>query len=72
MLNKINRLRYKDIKFTLFVKIVMASVYAWSCFFWAGVTILNFYINTPEYSYLATGFLTGSIFMTVGVSLAFL
>lgn len=72
MRNKINRLRYKDTKFTLFVKIVMTAVYLWSCFFWAGVTILNFYINTPEYSYLATGFLTGSIFITVGLVLVFL
>lgn len=72
MPNKINRLRYKDTRFTLFVKIIMTAVYAWSCFFWAGVTILNFYINMPEYSYLATGFLTGSIFMTVGLVLLFL
>lgn len=72
MPNKISRLRYKDTKFTLAVKIIMTAVYAWSCFFWAGVTILNFYINTPEYSYLATGFLTGSIFITIGLILTFL
>ena len=72
MRNKISRLRYKDTKFTLFVKIVMTAVYLWSCFFWAGVTILNFYINTPEYSYLATGFLTGNIFITIGLVLVFL
>ncbi|GEM_PF-2890459 len=72
MRNKINRLRYKDTKFTLFAKIVMIAVYLWSCFFWAGVTILNFYINTPEYSYLATGFLTGNIFITIGLVLVFL
>ncbi len=72
MLKRLNNLRYKDGKFTLLAKILLTLVYLWSCFFWSGVTILNFYINTPEYSYLSTGFLTGSILITVGMVLIYL
>ncbi len=72
MLKRINNLRYIDNKFTVAVKILLAVIYMWSCFFWSGVTILNFYINTPEYSYLSTGFLSGSILITLGLVLIFL
>lgn len=72
MSNRINDLRYRDNKFSVLAKILITVIYLWSCFFWAGVTILNFYINTPEYSYLSTGFLSASIIITLGLVLIYL
>ncbi len=64
--------RFVDNGFTIVLKVIATIVYLWSCFFWAGVTILNFYINTPEYSHLSTGFLIGTIFITVSLVLMYL
>lgn len=68
---KIRDLRYHDNKLTVTIKVAAAIIYAWSCFFWGGVTIINFYDIKPEYSYLATGFLAGSIVITVGIIMLF-
>lgn len=64
-------MRLKDSKGTLALKFAVVAIYIWSCFFWAGVTILNFYINDKEYSYLATGFLVGSLIIAVSIILMF-
>lgn len=60
-------IRFKETKATLTLKILTSVVFLWSCFFWSGVTILNFYIIMPEYSYIATNFLIGTILITVSV-----
>ena len=64
--------RYCDNGFTITLKVIVTLIYVWSCFFWAGVTILNFYINSPESSHLATGFLVGSLLMTASLVLMYL
>lgn len=53
-------------------KILMCAVYAWSGFFWAGVTIYNFYVLTPDYSHLATCFLIGTLFVLAGIILCWM
>ena len=35
--------RYSDNKLTIGMKILFSLVYAWSCFFWGRVTVINFY-----------------------------
>lgn len=72
MPNRINNLRYRDNKFTLIAKILITVIYSWSCFLWGGMTILNFYIINPDYSYLSTGFLTAGIIITLGLVLIYL
>lgn len=65
MLNR----RLTDTKSTKFLKILSTAIFAWSGFFWAGVTILNFYINMPESSHLAHNFLIGTILLFVSLLL---
>lgn len=65
MLNR----RLTDTKSTKFLKILSTAIFAWSGFFWAGVTILNFYINMPESSHLAQNFLIGTILIFVSLLL---
>lgn len=65
MLNR----RLTDTKSTKFLKILSTAIFAWSGFFWAGVTILNFYINMPESSHLAQNFLIGAILIFVSLLL---
>ena len=65
MLNR----RLTDTKSTKFLKILSTAIFAWSGFFWAGVTILNFYINMPESSHLAQNFLIGTILLFVSLLL---
>lgn len=67
-----NKLRYDDWAFTIFLKIVALLAFLWSGFFWSGVTIINFYqFNTAE-SYRATGFLVASILLLISIVLMFL
>ncbi|MCD7805374.1 MAG: hypothetical protein LUH03_09610 [Oscillospiraceae bacterium] len=67
-----NKLRYDDWAFTIFLKIVALVAFLWSGFFWSGVTIINFYqFNTAE-SYRATGFLIASILLLISIILMFL
>ena len=42
------------------VKLAMTAIFLWSGFFWAGVTVLNFYINDLSNVRLANLFLAGS------------
>lgn len=67
-----NKLRYDDWAFTIFLKVVATLVFLWSGFFWSGVTIINFYtFNTGE-SYRATAFLVASILLLVSIILMFM
>ena len=59
--------RYSDNKLTIGMKILFSLVYAWSCFFWGGVTVINFYWFMPQEAHLASGFLIGDIFITLGL-----
>lgn len=54
-------LREKEPIIMLVAKSAMIILFAWSGFFWSGVTIINFYAFDPTYSYLATEFLIGSL-----------
>ncbi len=67
-----NKLRYDDWAFTIFLKIVALLAFLWSGFFWSGATILNFYMFNTDESYRATGFLTASILLLVSIVLMFL
>ena len=64
--------RYRDNPFTIVLKVIQTLVFAWSCFFWGGVTILNFYINDTENSHLADGFLIGTMLIAVSVILCYM
>lgn len=59
-------LRYPGNKLTVVVKFFFTVIYAWSCFFFGGITIINFFFYKPEYSHLASGFLIGCTFITIG------
>lgn len=54
------------------VKVAMTLIFLWSCFFWSGVTVLNFLINDTDFSYLATGFLVGSGLVLISLILCWL
>ncbi len=56
----------------LVAKSAMIILFAWSGFFWSGVTIINFYAFDPAYSYLATEFLIGSVFFLLSLILCHL
>ncbi len=58
--------RLKDTKFTIFLKIVSTAIFAWSGFFWAGVSILNFYWSGNPNNY-GDKFLFGSIFLLISL-----
>lgn len=64
--------KYPKNKGIFIFKLFAAVVFLWSCFFWAGVTIINFYFFMPEFSYLATEVLIGSLLITVSMVLMFL
>lgn len=55
----------------LIAKSAMLILFAWSGFFWSGVSIYNFYKLDPEYSYIATRFLIGSVLLLVSLNLCF-
>lgn len=61
--------RLTDTKSTKFLKLVSTAIFAWSGFFWAGVTILNFYINMPNSSHLAQNFLIGTVLLLASLIL---
>ncbi|MCD8106671.1 MAG: hypothetical protein LUE20_01745 [Oscillospiraceae bacterium] len=67
-----NKIRYDDWAFTIFLKVVATAAFLWSGFFWSGVTILNFYMFNTDESYRATGFLVASIILLVSLILMFL
>ncbi len=67
-----NKIRYDDWAFTIFLKVVATLVFLWSGFFWSGVTILNFYMFNTDESYRATGFLVASIILLISLILMFL
>ncbi|MCD8344860.1 MAG: hypothetical protein LUC38_02730 [Oscillospiraceae bacterium] len=67
-----NKLRYDDWAFTIILKIVAVVAFAWSGFFWSGVTILNFYMFNTDESYRATGFLVASIILIISIVFMFL
>ncbi len=67
-----NKLRYDDWAFTIILKIVAVAAFAWSGFFWSGVTILNFYMFNTDESYRATGFLVASILLIISIVFMFL
>lgn len=55
----------------LVAKSALLILFAWSGFFWSGVSIYNFYKLDPEYAYIATRFLVGSILLLVSLNLCF-
>lgn len=55
----------------LVAKSAMLILFAWSGFFWSGVSIYNFYRLDPEYSYIATRFLIGSVCLLISLNLCF-
>lgn len=62
-------MRPLDSKAQIAVKVIMTLIFAWSGLFWSGVTVLQFYINDPLNSHLATGFLVGSLLLLLGLVL---
>lgn len=61
----------KEPLIVLIAKSAMLILYLWSGFFWSGVTIINFYINDPEYSYISTWMLIGSILLMLSLVFSF-
>ncbi len=53
-------------------KAAMTAVYLWSCFFWSGVAILNFWLNDPVDSHLSVWFLAGSAVLLAALVLCWL
>ena len=72
ILPKMNKLRYDDWAFTIFLKVVATLAFLWSGFFWSGVTILNFYVFNTDESYRATSFLVASILILISIILMFM
>lgn len=64
--------RQKDAAVQTFAKVLMSLIYLWSGFFWSGVTIYNYYKLSPEYSYLSTKFLIGSLILVLALILCWL
>ncbi|MBQ8622835.1 MAG: hypothetical protein IJ424_00420 [Oscillospiraceae bacterium] len=63
--------REKEPFLILLAKSAMTILFLWSGFFWSGVSIINFYGYSPEYSYRATGFLAGSLLMLTALILCY-
>lgn len=61
--------RPSDKNIHLAVKVIMTAIFLWSGFFWSGVTMLNFFINNTEYSYLSVQFLAGSLILLLSLLL---
>ncbi len=55
----------------LVAKSAMLILFAWSGFFWSGVTIINFYAFDPANSHLATEFLLGSLLFLLSLILCY-
>ncbi len=62
-------IRPADGKFQTAVKVIMSLVFAWSGFFWSGVTALQFFINNTSHKNLAVGFFTASLVLLLGLVL---
>ncbi len=69
---KQKKLHDKEPIIMLIAKSAMIILFAWSGFFWSGVTIINFYAFDPEYAYLATQFLIGSSLLLTSLVLCLL
>ena len=62
--------RPEDKKFHTIIKVLMSAVFAWSGFFWSGVTALQFFINDQSNAHLSSMFLAGSIVLLIALLLA--
>ena len=69
---KIKELRYPQNKWVFYIKCVSALIFAWSCFFWGGVSIIYYFTYGKAQSYLAEGLLFGEIAIAVGIIMMFL
>lgn len=70
MMKKIKR--PEDSKLQIIIKCLMTAVFAWSGFFWSGITVLNFFLINQEHKNLATGFLASSLILLLCLVLCWL